>query len=693
MLSNDQYIVNSLNVCAPFSTSDHCMVEFTLVLNNHDSATGNCLPVYDFDSAEVDLATLNNALLDHPFNTTTLTGNADEVWDLFIIPVYAVIQQSVPTRTKNDPKRKCSAKKKRYPNHVNRAIRKKAALWRKLRIDKSPINKAAYHCQAALCRKLIFEYNKSAELYVIGKDNLGSFYRFVNKRLSCKSGIGPLRTSNNCVVTDDCEKAKMFSEYFSSVFTFDNGIVPSFNPRVPNTVSFTDVIFSPVLINRAISKFKNGSSSGPDGIPSSFLKKFKNVLSGPLCVLFQYLFELNELPAVWKRANITPIFKKGLSSDVLNYRPISLTSSFCKLFERIVHQQLLQYLHQHKLITRHQHGFLARHSTCTQLLECINDWSLALRNHHATDVVYFDFAKAFDTVSHVKLLQKLKCYGIDGSVYNVLENFLSGRCQQVVLPNGTSDSKLVTSGIPQGSILGPLLFLLYINDIADYFTNNVCIKLFADDIKIYFEIVNESDPAIFQNSINYIHDWAETWQLQLALNKCHHLRISLNKLDSNTIYHLNNSPLNTVDVCRDLGVQVDPRLTFNQHIDYIVSRAHLRANQILRCFASKHPQTLFKAFATYVRPLLEYASPVWSPITIGNINKIESVQRRFTKRLNGLGFVPYDERLFLLNTDRLEIRRLRSDLITCYKIIKGSIDMVTNDFLHLIITVLLVAIN
>ena len=136
--------------------------------------------------------------------------------------------------------------------------------------------------------------------------------------------------------------------------------------------------------------------------------------------------------------------------------------------------------------------------------------------------------------------------------------------------------------------------------------------------------------------------WAETWQLQLALSKCHHLRISLNRLDINTIYHLNNSPLNTVDVCRDLGVQVDSRLTFNQHIDSIVSRAHLRANQILRCFASKHPETLFKAFATYVRPLLEYASPVWSPVTVGNINKIESVQRRFTKRLNGLGFVMKD---------------------------------------------------
>jgi ribonucleases P/MRP protein subunit RPP40 len=341
---------------------------------------------------------------------------------------------------------------------------------------------------------------------------------------------------------------------------------------------------------------------------------------------------------------------------------------------------LLQYLYQHKLITRHQHGFLSRHSTCTQLLECVNDWSLALRNRHAVDIVYFDFAKAFDTVSHTKLLQKIGCYGINGPLYNILANFLSGRYQRVVLPNGSSDSKLVTSGVPQGSVLGPLLFLLYINDITDYFTNNVSVKLFADDVKIYFEIVNESDASVFQNSINHVSEWANTWQLQLALNKCQHMRIGLARSDNNIVYQLNNIDLISVAVCRDLGVEVDSHLTFNQHIDSVVSRAHLRACQILRCFASKDPEILFKAFTTYVRPLLEYCSPVWSPVTIGNINKLESVQRRFTKRLNGLAFVPYDERLLLLNTERLETRRLRTDLTTCYKIITGAVDMTANEF-------------
>lgn len=681
VLSNDPYIVSSLNLSSSFSTSDHCTVNFSLVLDNHDSSTGKCSPVYDFDSINVDITTLTNALLCHPFNESiVLTGSADEVWDQFIKPVYAAIRQCVPTKVKTNKARKFAAKKKRYPNHINRAVNKKAALWRKLRIDKSAANKAAYSCQAALCRKLIFEYQKSLELLLIKKDNLGSFYRFINKQLSSKSGIGPLKSSANNIVTNDCEKAKMFSNYFSSVFTSDDGVVPVFNQRVPDGVGLDTVIFSSDLICKAVNKFRNGSASGPDGIPPSFLKQFKGVLSGPLCILFRYLFDLNELPVEWKSANITPVFKKGLSSDISNYRPISLTSTFCKLFERLVQQQLLQYLYHHKLITRHQHGFLARHSTCTQLLECINDWSLALRNRHAVDAVYFDFAKAFDTVSHTKLLQKLSCYGINGSLLNIISNFLNDRCQRVVLPDGTSDSKIVTSGVPQGSVLGPLLFLLYINDIADYFTDKVCIKLFADDIKIYFEIVNDTDPAIFQSSINYISEWADIWQLQLAPAKCQHIRVGLARNATNVQYSLNNNILSTADKCRDLGVIVDSHLTFNEHIDSIVSRAHLRASQILRCFASKDPETLFKAFTTYVRPLLEYCSPVWSPVTIGNINRIESVQRRFTKRLNGLAFVPYDERLLLLNAERLEIRRLRTDLITCYKIMHGYVDMTVNDF-------------
>jgi len=152
---------------------------------------------------------------------------------------------------------------------------------------------------------------------------------------------------------------------------------------------------------KALKSIKRVSNAcDPDGYTTNAVKKLMYSLVSPLCVLFKFVFSYGKIPAAWKTANVIPIFKKGLSSSVSNYRPISLTSIFCKLYERIIKDQMLFYLSQHKLINRNQHGFLSRHGTCTQLLETINDWSIALRNHHAVDTVYFDFAKAFDSVSH-----------------------------------------------------------------------------------------------------------------------------------------------------------------------------------------------------------------------------------------------------------------------------------------------------
>lgn len=341
---------------------------------------------------------------------------------------------------------------------------------------------------------------------------------------------------------------------------------------------------------------------------------------------------------------------------------------------------MLFYLSQHKLINRNQHGFLSRHGTCTQLLETINDWSIALRNHHAVDTVYFDFAKAFDSVSHTKLLYKLTAYGIDGDLFSCITDFLHHRIQRVVLPNGTSSFKSVLSGVPQGSVLGPLLFSLYINDISDLFTSDIKIKMFADDIKIYLEIGDDSELSSFQNSINQIADWASIWQLKLSIDKCQHVHIGLSRSTVLPHFSLHNNILTSCTSCRDLGVIVDSRLSFVEHINSIVAKAHLRASQILRCFLSRDPFILIKAFNVYVRPLVEYCSPVWSPTAIGNINKIESVQRWFTKRIKGLSHLSYDNRLSVLNSERLELRRIRADLLMCFKIVYNIVDLPFKDF-------------
>ena len=250
----------------------------------------------------------------------------------------------------------------------------------------------------------------------------------------------------------------------------------------------------------------------------------------------------------------------------------------------------------------------------------------------------------------------------------------------MTLPNGVSSFKSVLSGVPQGSVLGRLLFLHYINDISDLFAGAIKIKMFADDMKIYLEIGDDSELPAFQNSINQIADWASIWQLKLSLDKCQHLHIGLSRSIVLPHFYLHTNLLTSCTSCRDLGVIVDSRLSFVEYINSIVAKADLRASQILRCFLGRDPFILIKAFNVYVRPLVEYCSPVWSPTAIGSINKIESVQRWFTKRIKGLSHLTYDERLSELNIERLELRRLRADLLMCFKIVYNIVDLPFKDF-------------
>ena len=230
----------------------------------------------------------------------------------------------------------------------------------------------------------------------------------------------------------------------------------------------------------------------------------------------------------------------------------------------------------------------------------------------------------------------------------------------------------------QGSVLGPLLFLLYINDVADIFNSDVKIKLYADDLKLYSSVQTNDDCNNLQNNINFLCEWANVWQLTISKSKCFMTQIGIH--NGCYSYSLCNSPITTRSEISDLGVIVDSNLNFTSHINSIVSKAHVRANLILRSFQSKRDQSLIKAFNTYVRPLLEYCSSVWSPLFKKDIIKIESVQRRFTKRLPGYKHLTYPQRLRKLNMESLEVRRIRNDLLLAYKIVFGILNTDLNHY-------------
>ena len=345
-------------------------------------------------------------------------------------------------------------------------------------------------------------------------------------------------------------------------------------------------------------------------------------------------------------------------------------------------QELLHFLYIHKLISSHQHGFLQSRSASTNLLESLNDWTISLSYHRSVVVAYIDFARAFDSISYPKLFIKLEGYGIRGNLMFLLKAFLTNRTQSVRVASSMSLTYSVTSGVPQGSVLGPLLFNLFINDVTDGFSR-VSAKLYADDIKLYSELYSPDSALNFQNHLDLISAWSSKWQISISHSKCSILELGRDNLGS--CFSLDNQIITRSGLVKDLGVHVDSDLSFAPHIRDIVSRAKQRSSLIFRCFLSHNIINLKRAFITYIRPLVEFASQVWSPSLVGLINEIESVQRSFTKRLPGFYNFSYSERLGKLNLQTLEHRRLIADLIVCFNTVKGYTVLNCDSFFKLCI--------
>ena len=277
-------------------------------------------------------------------------------------------------------------------------------------------------------------------------------------------------------------------------------------------------------------------------------------------------------------------FKKGNKNDVASYRLISITCIAYKVMETIIKWDVLDYLLMGNLISKQQHGFVSRRSMCAQLLETLNDWTAAVNNKKRIDVCYVDFKSAFDTVSREKLLCKLISYGITGHLLPWLTAFLTNRKQAVVINNATSELVSVRSGVPEGSVIGPLLFLIYINEIGDGL--KCCFyKLFADDLKIYY-MFNYVDGNIaidgLQKDLILIEKFAHDQQLIICIAKTYIMHIGFK--NPNFKYFLNGVEIQCKEVANDLGFLVRNDLSFDDHINTMCTKAYKVINSIFRCF-------------------------------------------------------------------------------------------------------------
>ena len=419
-----------------------------------------------------------------------------------------------------------------------------------------------------LCEKKIASKSKS---------NPKLFYKYVNSKTKMSSKIPDLYLTDNkdkdLMTCSDQEKANEFAKFFSSVQTREppGTWAPPVRPDIKEKIILE--ITEETLLKK-LGRLKTSKSPGPDSIHPRVLSEIRQVLVEPLLSIFQTSVKACKIPDPWRDANITAIFKKGDKHVAGNYRPVSLTSICCKLLESFVRDALIKFMKDNKLFSKKQFGFLSGRSTVLQLLKVLDRWTKILDGGGSVDVIYCDFRKAFDTVPHRRLMSVLEYYGICDPVLSWVGDFLSGRRQRVLVGGQSSVWHDVTSGIPQGSVLGPVLFVIYINTMVENDTISD-ISLFADDAKVSNEIKKESDIGILQNDLDMMVDWTDNSLLQFHPDKCKSMRItSRNEPDMSHEYTMRGQLLERSYEEKDLGVIIDSKLSFDQHISSKVKKAN-----------------------------------------------------------------------------------------------------------------------
>jgi len=385
-----------------------------------------------------------------------------------------------------------------------------------------------------------------------------------------------------------------------------------------------------------------------------------------------------------EKSVIHPIHKKGSENDPSNYRPIALTSPVCRVLERILDKNIRSTCSRQGLISPNQYGFLPRRSCPFQLLTTLKDWYEYLDAKKNVDVVYFDYEKAFDRVRHKCLLQKLSTFGIHQQILKWIANFLVGREHSVKINDSYSSVFVPCSGCPQGSVLAPLLFLLFINDIGDAIPDGCHHKLFADDLKIYRSVDSVSDALELQAGIDSVEGWSDENWLDLSGPKTVVLRQGKSPVDFE--YVVGGNPITPSREVRDLGILVDSKLTFEPHINKIVRGATIALHHLIRALPDVDLQLFMTAFKTYVRPKLEYGTEVFNPHLKRLVKRMEKPQRTFTKKvlkLKKIEFRSYEHRLQICGLDSLEHRRALADLRTTFKLLNGDYDLAPNALFQL----------
>ena len=663
VFSDKQELVKDLTIGEGFGNSDHNTITFQI--SSEVKPNDNFLKVPNFNQA--DFKNMRKALGQVDWNNEFVGLDACEAWNRFKIILKRIQNRYIPLKQRRN-------RRKQNPLWltpvVRNAIRNKRETLRLYKRSSREDNKRIYQkCRNEVKRK-IRAAKREKELDLARNCNADSkkffsFYRLSNGPKS----IGPLKV-HDTVVSEDNEMVKLFSDQFKSVFTIeDTADIESLQsqPLTGAAMGEIDNINSE-LVRTYLRKIRSNKAEGPDGIYAKILNECEREIAEPLASIFSKSLSETKIPPDWKRAHVVPIFKGGDKSNVENYRPVSLTSLVCKTLESIIKDRIVEFLDENDLIRDSQHGFRKNRSCLTNLLEFFDMATESFDRGKQFDVAYLDFSKAFDKVPHKRLCLQLKCHGINGEILEWIENWLLGRQQRVLLNGCRSEWKEVLSGVPQGSVLGPLLFLIFVNSIEDGVKSAVL--KFADDLKVFRTIESAHDQEVFQSDLNRLLEWSEKWQMKFNLSKCKTMHIG--RLNHETLYEMDGQRLSQIKAEKDLGVIVNRKLSASEQVNEARKRALKMLGAINRNVSYRSEEVITKLYCAYVRPHLEYCVQAWCPMYEKDCWLLERVQKRATKMIKTISNLDYEKRLQKLDMFSLRYRRLRGDLIEVFKFANGQ---------------------
>lgn len=628
-----------------------------------------------------DFERMNNFLANVDWNATLDSGDANLAASTMCGIIFYAIDQFVPKKLRCKPAKPAwSNSDLKHLKKVKRAALRKHS---KYHTDSTKANYVRANNEYRDLNASLYNAHQS-HLQSRLKANPKEFWRYVNEQRK-ETGLPSNMTDGVTDANSVADIANMFRTQFSSVFSdevLDAQEIAAATSNVPRTSVFGSpfTIHSDMVIS-AGKQMKTSTGSGPDGIPSLVLKRCLDTLSEPLAKVFNLSMTSGVFPECWKDSFVFPVHKKGCKQTVANYRGIAALSAISKLFELIVLEKLVQDCSYS--ISQDQHGFMPKRSTTTNLTVFTSFIIREIERGHQVDAIYTDLSAAFDRVNHEITISKYDKMGVHGSLLTWLRSYLTGRSMSVKIGDYASPPFIVTSGVPQGSHLGPLLFLLYMNDVNLILK---CLKLsYADDMKLYYVIKGPQDAHFLHQELEVFDDWCRINRMSLNVSKCSVISFGRKRAMHFHDYTLRGISLKRESTVKDLGVMLDCKLTFKDHIAYVVSKASSQLGFLFRFAKSFKDVYCLKAlYCSLVRPILEYSAVVWSPFYQNAIHRIEAVQRKFIRfalrhlRWRDPRNLPsYESRCNLIDLELLEGRRNVAKACFVADLLQGNVDCST----------------